>query len=257
MWQTFRPNLRYSDFITAKYRRLVVWYNNTNHLVKGFDIQDSAFSTPRGLRVGDPSSKLTRIYGNGRLVTEPSTDGPYDFSFHDFSQIRLYSSGDYHLAFFINDQRVSKISVFFRLTLHEEDWSMGFLKLSKRFDTMIANLGKPDSTTPGDYGSTGFHFPKLVLWRNDETNTLCAMDIYDSSYVTHRGLRVGSPTTEIERLYGDRGDVHDVFERLGPYDSTFDAYSMSTTFGYGDNFFVVFSNAQKVVKILMYVGVND
>ncbi len=256
-WQEFRKDLHYSDYLTAKYRTMVIWYNKFNKLVKGFDIQDSTFSTARGLRVGDPSSKLTRIYGNGRLIAQLSTDGPYDLSFHDFSQIRLYSSGDYHLAFFIKDQLVTKISVFFCLTLHEQDWSMGFLKLSKRFDAITAKLGKPDSTTPGDYGWTGFFFPKLVLWRDNETNTLCAMDIYDSSYVTHRGLRVGSPSSDVERLYGDRGEVDPVFERTGPYDSAFHAYDFSTTFVYDRNFFVVFSKAQKVVKILMYVGVND
>jgi len=42
-WQEFRKDLHYSDYLTAKYRTMVIWYNKFNKLVKGFDIQDSTF----------------------------------------------------------------------------------------------------------------------------------------------------------------------------------------------------------------------
>lgn len=255
--QLIRRDYDDSDFISSEYRRIVIWYNKFNNLVKGFDIQDSSFFTARGLKIGDSLNKLRSLYGNGILVKDPLTDGPYDLSFHDYTQIRLFSRGDYHLAFFTKGQRVTKIIVFFRLSMYGDEWNIGPLKLDKRFDAAIAHLGKPDSTTPGDYESTGFYFPKLVIWRDNHTKTLCAMDIYDSTYVTYRGLRVGSPSSDFEKLYGDRGRIQPVFRRLGPYDYTFKDYAESTTFDGDPYYLVVFTKKQKVVKLLFYVGVHE
>lgn len=246
----------YSDYIVGKYRKLVIWYNKFDSLVKGFDIQDSSFSTVRGLKVGDPASKLQSLYGNGILVKDPLTDGPYDLSFHDYSHIRLYSFGDYHLAFFTKDRKVTKIISFFRLSMYGDEWNVAFMKLNKPIEPALAHLGKPDRVTEEDNQWTGYYFPKLVLWKDNQTGTLCAMDIYDPAYATYRGLRIGSPASEVIKLYGDRYERMSEFERVGPYDYKFKNYTEAMVFGYS-RYFVVFIKNQKVVKMLFYEGIEE
>lgn len=259
-----RPDTVYEDHIYHSYFRyqypgLVVWRNKLSNRVRRFQIQSPSFLTRRGVRIGDSQDKIQRLCGSdGKMDTHFDIAGPFDYSFRDYSQIITYSRGDLHFTFFMKGQILVRMLAYVDLVLTNDDWTLGFLKLDSSFDSVTIHLGKPDSTTEGDYGSTGFYYPKLVLWREDGKNTLFAMDIYDPTFVTHRGLRVGDPATKISSLYyDDHFGVDAVFERFGPYDFRFKDYSEVIVYAYGNNFFVVFTKGERVVKLLLYVGVSE
>jgi len=241
-------------YVGYYYRRVIVFKNNRTGRISAFHICDSSFATNRGLRIGDSKTRMVALYGNGRVQKEYGSIGPHDYTFHDYSEATEFNLGDYHVIFFTKAQRVVRMVFFTRVSMTADDFNMGFLKLGAPFDSVVVRLGKPDSITSSDWGSIGYWYPKVVVWRDDANGTLFAMDIYDSSFVTARGLKVGDSLAKLEWLYRDCDWETRPFERIGPYDYTFTDYSEYAVI---ESYLILFMREGRLVKILSYIGVWD
>jgi hypothetical protein len=258
--ETTRVNDIGHEYIGLDYPKLVIWYQvwDPEKWVCGFDIYSPSYVTRRGIKVGDSLVAITRLYGAPHYTTkEFDWLGPYDFAFHDYSQASMYRDGDDHLVFFTKNDLVVRILSYCRLEMDSQDWTIGDLTLGAPIDPILAHLGTPDTTVMREDGCKGYYYPKFVLWKDSQTDTLCAFDIYDSAYVTYRGLRIGDPLIKVERLYG-HGDYPytKTFDRVGPYDNTFTDYSQVYIVEQG-YFFVTFMKNNKLVKMLYYIGVEE
>ena len=252
-----------SSYVGFYYPKLIVFKNKRTNRLSAFHIYDSSMVTRRGLRVGDPISKAERLYHISKIEkhyegmdTRFDLMGAHDYSFRDYSRARILQSSDYNLILFEKDQRLVKMLFYLRIDLAEDEYDVDFLKLGSPFDSVLAHFGTHDTTMGGDFGSTGYFFPKVVLWREDKTNTLFAFDIYDPHFVTKRGVRVGDSLNTVELLYRDCSWEKGRFHRLGPYDSRFSDYTEYTAIE-GYKYFVFFIKEGRVVKMLSYIGVWD
>lgn len=241
-------------YVGFYYPKLIVFKNNRTGRVSAFHIYDTSLVTDRGLKIGDSKTKIEKLYGKGVVHKRFGDIGPRHYSFLDYSEATEFKLGDYHVVFFTKAQRVVKMVFFTRISMTADDFNLGFLKLGSPLDSIVARLGKPDSTTVSDWGSIGYWYPKIVVWKDDTNNTLFAMDIYDSSFVTARGLRIGDSLAKVERLYRDCDWETREFERIGPYDNTFKDYSEYAVI---EQYLILFIREGKLVKILSYIPVWD
>jgi hypothetical protein len=145
------------------------------------------------------------------------------------------------------------------------DMKVGFLTLGKPFDTVSAKLGRPDSLRTFDQEWSGFtahYYPRLIVWTNNQDQRIWAIDIYDTSIATARGLRIGDSTKKINTLYPTRGPERKKFSRVGPYDYSFKDYTnvfilenpIEEDKGW---FLVLFTKNDRLVKMLYYLGVSE
>ena len=149
--------------------------------------------------------------------------------------------------------------------LRREDFRIGALDLNVSFDSVASALGVPDSIKTFDeehdfHDYTAYYYKTGVVWSDNHDGKIWAFDVYDSSQVTHRGLRIGDSVSTLERLYGKRGWVEEKFSRVGPYDYSFRDYTEATIFEYYETtswYLIVFTKDQKVVKLLFYIGVYE
>ncbi len=248
-----------SNYIGFFYPKIIAWRNNGNNHLCGLDILDASIATRRGLKIGDLAQRIESLYGKPLWIGKRYDFlGPYEYPFRDYSKAWLYVNGDYHFVVLARGSRIVRMMLYRELWLETEDYNVEFLKLGDPFDSVISHLGKPDRIEPFEEGSafTGFHYPKLVLWRDDTNKSLCAFDVYDSSLATNRGLRIGDSIQKIKELYGNRTWVEKDFGRAGPYDYTFKDYSQATIYG-ASTYLIFFTKGQRLVKILSYIGVDE
>lgn len=156
------------------------------------------------------------------------------------------------------------LSLGYTQRLNRTDFKVGVLDLDVPFDSIVSLLGKRDSVKTFDKENdfnewTAHYYQKMVVWRGNQDGKIWAFDIYDTSYITNRGLRVGDSIGKIEKLYGVREWVDKEFSRSGPYDYSFKDYSEVTILEYYDKgwFFIVFTKGKEIVKMLFYIGVYE
>jgi hypothetical protein len=145
------------------------------------------------------------------------------------------------------------------------DMKIGCLILGEPFESVSAKLGRPDSVRTLDQEWRGFmayYYPRLIVWTENQDKRICAIDIYDTSFVTARGLRLGDSTKKINTLYPTRGPERKKFSRVGPYDYTFKDYTSVTILENSIQeeegwFMVMFTKNDRLVKMLYYIGVNE
>jgi hypothetical protein len=241
------------------YPKLIAWRNKLSNTLIGLDIKDPTIKTRRGLKLGDSVDVAERLYGKPLWVGgDFDFMGPYVYPIHRPSISRLYLDGDYHLVVVSHDTLVNRILLFRELWLNTDDYNIDFLKLGSPFDSVAVHLLQPDSVRPyqEDSGYSGYYFQKLIVWQDNSTGKVVAFDVYDSSYATRRGLRVGDSVSTIEKLYGNRRWREGTFSRVGPYDSGFRDYSEATIFG-ASYYFILFTKDGRLVKILSYLGVDE
>lgn len=95
---------------------------------------------------------------------------------------------------------------------------VGFLTLGSPFDSVSAKLGKPDSVRASEQEWSGFtahYYPRLIVWTNNQDKRISAIDIYDTSIATARGLKVGDSTRKIDSLYPKKWPERKHFSRVG------------------------------------------
>ena len=247
-----------TNFIGFYYTKLTVFKNTRTNRLASFHIYDTTFVTHRGLKVGDPSDRVKKLYGDTAQTTKKFWTGwENDYSFHDYSEAKVFHDGDFNFVVFIKNKRIVKMLFYVHVVVKYEDFVVGFLKLGSPFDSVVSKLGKPDSITEGNLGATGFFYPKLVLWRDNENNHLWAFDIRDTSIATHRGIKIGDSIYNIEKIYGNCDWETRTFGRIGPYDSSFNEYSEYALLDKYDHVLIFFIKENRLVKMLFYLGVEE
>jgi len=164
---------------------------------------------------------------------------------------------------------ISFLSVLFATTFSfsqefsKSDFIVSYIQLGSPVDSVAIHLGKAKKvkSLKGE-GFTAHFYDHLTIWLNDADNEIWAFDISDSSFKTHRGLKVGDSVKKVEDLYGKRNWTVEKFERLGPYDYHFTNYSEATIYEYRPDedsawFIIFYIKQKKVVKILFYIGIED
>ncbi len=141
---------------------------------------------------------------------------------------------------------------------------VGFLTLGASSESVSAKLGRPDSVRTFDQEWSAFaahYYPRLIVWTNNQDNRIWAIDIYDKSFATARGLRIGDSTGKIRALYRKRWPERKEFSRAGPYDYTFKDYTgvfiLENSTEEEGWFLVLFTKNDRLVKMLYYIGVSE
>jgi len=248
-----------TNYVGFYYQSLIAWRNNVSNTLYGLDIRSPELRTRRGLKLGDSVSKAERLYGSP-IWRGGDFDflGPYEYPIQRPYYARLYLAGDYHLGIISRDTIVTKTLMFRDLWLDDDDYNVGFLKLDSPFVSVAARLPKPDSERVflENPGYIGAYYPHFVIWREATKGSVVALDVYDPSFETNRGLRIGDSVEKIEKLYGNRNWTVGHFSRVGPYDASFKEYTQATIFG-ASYYLIFFTKNGKLVKILSYAGVDE
>ena len=201
-----------------KYADLVTWRNFSANTLAGIELRGARVATARGVRTGDSISYALRLYGTpGWVGGDLAFNGPFERFLDSITSASLYEAGDYHLCFVVRDTIITRILIFRELSLSMEDFNFGLLKLGGPLDSLGLHLSKPDSVKIfEDYPEyVGSYYPGLVVWRESQSRSIAALDIYSASYPTVRGLRVGDPKGKIEKLYGIRDWVVKILSYVG------------------------------------------
>ena len=149
--------------------------------------------------------------------------------------------------------------------IERPDMKVGFLTLGASIESVSPKLGRPDSVRTFDQEWSDFtahYYPRLIVWTNNQDNGIWAIDIYDTSFSTARGLRIGDSTKRIRALYPKRWPERKTFSRVGPYDYPFKDYTSVTILENSIEkeegwFMVMFTKNDRLVKMLYYIGVSE
>jgi len=104
-------NVYYFDGVT-------IWVEKKGNTISSFDISSSRYVTHRGLQIGDPVSKLERLYGEAISEKELNRiHDNYDTGFRNFTEIKIYeyrkSDNDvFYAIFYIKDSKVVKMYMY-------------------------------------------------------------------------------------------------------------------------------------------------
>jgi hypothetical protein len=238
-----------------RYSGIVAWRDTIVNILCGVDIGDRSVPTARGLRVGDSLARALKLYG------KPAWSG------EGFNNVRTfggliprgedawkYEMGDYHFVVLAKNAKIVKMLINRQLVMVTEDFKVGPAKLELSVDTVVAHLGKPDSISFADTSNSfsGLYYPGLLVWRSNVDKKIGAFEMLDSTYVTHRGLRVGESSERFGSLYGTDYEEVDEFWRVGVYDASFKDYDIE----YGE-YMVCYAKNDRITRILFYVGVDE
>jgi hypothetical protein len=218
--------------------------NNSNHLVS-----DSIINSWLERGGNNKDSLLQMLYESGQVnryyyYDHVSVQKQYEIKTKLFGPDWIYSTSN--------------------IQLNRNDFNIGILSLDIPFDSIKLKLGKPDSikNDSESSGALAFYYPKLVVWVNNYNHHITAFDIYDTKFITFRGLKIGDSLSTALKLY-PREMFHDTsaFHRSGPYDDSFKEYSQWRAYIYDLNeeegwLLAVFSKNNLIVKLLFYVSVG-
>jgi len=96
---------------------IIIWADTVSNRVSSFEIASTAFTTSKGIRVGDSANKLEHVYGRPEREDRLNRlHFNYDYTFNDFCEADIYEhstddSAWYHV-FYIKDARVVRILVY-------------------------------------------------------------------------------------------------------------------------------------------------
>jgi hypothetical protein len=155
--------------------------------------------------------------------------------------------------------------VSFGQRIAKPDLKVGALTLGASFDSIPASFGRPDSIKTFDQEWSDFtahYYQKVIVWTKNQDRRIWAIDIYDRSLATYRGLRIGDSLDTIEKLYSKRNWIVPHFTRVGPYDYTFRDYTEATIYENSIQedegwFLILFTKKNRLVKMLFYIGVPE
>jgi len=147
------------------------------------------------------------------------------------------------------------------------DFQINGIRLKMSYDSIESRFGTPDSvrTFNGEWEEfTAHYYPQIVFWTNNNDHRIWTIDIYDTTFVTFRGVKIGDSVAKIDKLYPTKklDTHHDEFGRVGPYDTSFDEYTDYRLYDYMPNvdegwILILFSKEGILTKILFYVGVPE
>jgi hypothetical protein len=151
--------------------------------------------------------------------------------------------------------------------ISKKDFQIGSLSLKMSYDTVVSRYGHPDSVAnfPEDWSEfTAYYFPKFVVWTNKHSQKVWTLDIYDPTFITSRGVKIGDSVALIDRVYPTKtiNLSKDRFGRVGPYDYKFANYSEYRLYDFDVSadegwVLILFTQHHILTKILLYVGVPE
>ena len=250
---SWEPPATYEGY---RYPGLVVWRDTMVNTLCGLDILDAALQTTRGLKVGDPLERASKLYGKPFWAgTEFDEVGPYIYPITRNDTTWEFETGDYRLVVAAENSRIVRFSLYRHLSMNTEDYSGGPAKLEASVETVQSLLGKPDSISFADTlnSCSGLYYPGLLVWRSNSDKSISAFEMLDPTYTTHRGLRVGDSIDRFRALYGTYYDETAEFERVGVFDQTFKDYDYACII---EGYMVCYIKNDRVARILFYIGVD-
>ena len=149
----------------------------------------------------------------------------------------------------------------------KNDFQVGHLHLTMPFDSVRQYLGSPDSSK--NFGAewsrfTADYYKGVIVWTNEEDNSVWTIDVYDPVLSTPRGLRIGDSLNVIDKLYrtSSVNIFKDQFGRVGPYDFSFKNYNEHRLYDYVPNenvgwVMILFTKDKILTKMLFYVGIPE
>lgn len=142
------------------------------------------------------------------------------------------------------------------------DFKVGPLELKLPLDSVITIYGETEKIKDLGYEFEGFksyEYEKFMIFINEENQEIWTFEIYDSSFETKRGIRIGDSKAKIDSLYEGSRFRSKKFGRVGPYDYSFKAYTnYSVIHHYERGWFIIFYyNEGKLVRMLFYIGIRE
>ena len=148
-----------------------------------------------------------------------------------------------------------------------KDFQIGPIGLKIRYDSIVNIFGNPDSSKKNNDlwpDFTAHYFSKFVVWTNNQDQRIWTLDVYDSTLITNRGLKIGDSVNSIDRVYPTKTfNIHQrMFNRVGPYDTSFINYSEYRLYDYMPSddegwVLILFTKNDILTKILFYVGIPE
>ncbi len=142
------------------------------------------------------------------------------------------------------------------------DFKVGSLELKLPLDSVIAMYGETEKIKDLDKEHEGFksyEYENFMVFIKEKNQEIWTFEVYDSTFETKRGVRVGDPKAKIDSLYKESRFRNKKFGRVGPYDYSFKQYTnYSVVQHYEKGWFIIFYfNESKLIRMLFYVGIRE
>lgn len=153
--------------------------------------------------------------------------------------------------------------------LKRSDFKVEYLEINEPMTSLLSKIGNPLKILEMD-ADKEYSYSNFTVWLNSK-NRVSAFQIKDSTFLLHRGLRIGDSLKKIISLFGKSHDSNTLFERLGPYDYKFKDYSKYLIYEFDTGildkecntitnhiwYIVFYLKKDKLVRVLFYEGICE